>query len=249
MRKAVAIATLVLGAGSTTACGEERPPGELVVFAAASLTDALTHVGQEFTAAHPDVHVTFDFAGSSALRDQILGGAPADVVATANGATMQALVDAGAVADPADFVENQLEIAVPAGNPAHVTGLADFADDALLVGLCAAEVPCGQFGRQALGNAGVTPAIDTDEPDVRSLLTKIESGDLDAGIVYRTDVEAAGDQVEGVAIPAGQNVVATYPIATLTGTTNAAAADAFVAFVLSDAGQGIMASYGFDAAA
>jgi molybdate transport system substrate-binding protein len=144
-------------------------------------------------------------------------------------------------------VTNRLQIAVPAGNDAGVTGLDDFADADLLIGLCAEEVPCGEFAREALANAGVTPSIDTNEPDVRSLLTKVEVGDLDAGIVYVTDVIAAGDAVEGVDIPADVNVIATYPIAALTDAGNAEVADAFVEFVLSDEGQEVLGSYGFDA--
>ena len=136
---------------------------------------------------------------------------------------------------------------MPAGNEAGVTGLDDFANPDLLIGLCAEEVPCGEFGREALANAGVTPSIDTNEPDVRSLLTKVEAGDLDAGIVYVTDVLAAGDAVEGIDIPADENVIATYPIAALTDAANAEVADAFVEFVLSDEGQEILDSYGFDA--
>ncbi len=136
---------------------------------------------------------------------------------------------------------------MPAGNEAGVTGLDDFANDALLIGLCAEEVPCGEFGREALANAGVTPAIDTNEPDVRSLLTKVEAGELDAGIVYITDVLAAGDSVEGIDIPPEDNVIATYPIADLTEAANAEAAEAFVAFVLSEEGQQMLADFGFAA--
>ncbi|HWC68428.1 MAG TPA: molybdate ABC transporter substrate-binding protein, partial [Acidimicrobiales bacterium] len=121
-----------------------------------------------------------------------------------------------------------------------------FADADLLIGLCAEEVPCGEFGREALSNADVTPSIDSNEPDVRALLTKIEAGELDAGIVYVTDVIAAGDAVEGVDIPADDNVTATYPIAALSDAANANVADAFVEFVLSDEGQEILRSYGFD---
>jgi molybdate transport system substrate-binding protein len=159
---------------------------------------------------------------------------------------MDQVVDGGAASDPEGFVTNLLEIAVPAGNGPEVTGLDDFANPDLLIGLCAEEVPCGEFGREALANAGVTPSIDTNEPDVRSLLTKVEAGDLDAGIVYVTDVMAAGDSVDGVEIPADENVVATYPIAALTDATNPDAADAFVEFVLSGKGQEILQSYGFD---
>ncbi|MGQ0617382.1 MAG: molybdate ABC transporter substrate-binding protein [Acidimicrobiia bacterium] len=220
--------------------------GTITVFAAASLTDAFGEIGSAFEAANPDVTVEFNFAGSSALREQILSGAPVDVFASANQSNMDQVVDGGEASGAADFVANQLQIAVPAGNPAGVDGLADFADGDLLIGLCAEEVPCGQFGRQALATAGVTPAVDTNEPDVRSLLTKVEAGELDAGIVYRTDVLAAGDAVDGVDIPADQNVIATYPVAALTGAPNADGAVAFVAFVLSDEGQEILGSYGFD---
>jgi molybdate transport system substrate-binding protein len=236
-------------AGSTTTgapAEEQAVGGDITVFAAASLTDAFTELGTKFESEHRDASVEFNFGASSALREQILAGAPADVFASANTSNMDQVVDGGAASDPQDFVANLLEIAVPAGNRAGVTGLDDFANADLLIGLCAAEVPCGEFGREALANAGVTPSIDTNEPDVRSLLTKIEAGDLDAGIVYVTDVMAAGDAVEGVEIPADDNVVATYRIAALTDAPNPDA-DAFVEFVLSDDGQEILQSYGFDA--
>jgi molybdate transport system substrate-binding protein len=225
---------------------ESTPEGDITVFAAASLTDAFTELGTAFEAEYPDASVEFNFGASSALREQILAGAPADVFASANTSNMDEVVDGGAASDPEGFVTNRLEIAVPAGNEAGVTGLDDFANPDLLIGLCAEDVPCGEFGREALANAGVTPSIDTNEPDVRSLLTKVEAGDLDAGIVYVSDVMAAGDTVEGVEIPAEENVVATYRIATLTDAANPDAADAFVEFVLSDGGQEILQSYGFD---
>jgi len=126
-----------------------------------------------------------------------------------------------------------------------VDALDDFGNADLNIGLCAEEVPCGQFGREALANAGVTPAQDTDEPDVRSLLTKVEAGDLDAGLVYHTDVLAAGDEVEGVEVPDEFNVIASYPLAALSASGNAELASAFVEFVLSDEGQSILESYGF----
>ncbi len=236
-------------ASSSTDAAADEPAleGDITVFAAASLTDAFTELGTTFESENPDASVEFNFGASSALREQILAGAPGDVFASANTSNMDQVVDGGAAADPENFVSNQLQLAVPAGNQAGVTGLDDFANPDLLIGLCAEEVPCGEFGREALANAGVTPSIDTNEPDVRSLLTKVEAGDLDAGIVYVTDVMAAGDAVEGVEIPADENVVATYPIAALTDAANAEVADAFVEFVLSDEGQEILASYGFDA--
>jgi molybdate transport system substrate-binding protein len=237
-------------AGSTTTeapAEQSAAEGDITVFAAASLSDAFTELGTTFESENPNASVEFNFAASSALREQILAGAPADVFASANTSNMDQVVDGGAASDPQDLVTNLLEIAVPAGNEAGVTGLDDFANPDLLVGLCAEEVPCGEFGREALANAGVTPSIDTNEPDVRSLLTKVEAGDLDAGIVYVTDVMAAGDIVEGVDVPADDNVVATYPIAALTDAANPDTADAFVEFVLSDEGQDILQSYGFDA--
>ena len=235
------------GTVSPRAAGEPDLAGSITVFAAASLTDAFGEIADEFEAANPGVSVESNFGASSALREQILAGAPADVFASANLSNMDQVVEADAAAgDARTFATNRLEIVVPAGNPADVTGLAAFGDDDLLVGLCAAEVPCGDLGREALANAGVTPAVDTEEPDVRSLLTKVEAGELDAGLVYATDVLAAGDAVEGIEIPAADNVVAEYPIATLAEAGGAEVADAFVAYVLSDAGQDILTSYGFD---
>jgi molybdate transport system substrate-binding protein len=235
------------GAVSPGIAGEPDLAGSVTVFAAASLTDAFGEIADEFEAANPGVNVEPSFGASSALREQILAGAPADVFASANLSNMDRVVEADAAAgDPRTFATNRLEIVVPAGNPADVTGLAAFGDDDLLVGLCAAEAPCGELARKALVNAGVTPRLDTEEPDVRSLLTKVEAGELDAGLVYATDVLAAGDAVEGIAIPAADNVVAEYPIATLAEAGGAEVADAFVAYVLSGAGQDILASYGFD---
>lgn len=219
--------------------------GDITVFAAASLTDAFDEVGAAFEDANPDVSVELNYGPSSGLREQILAGAPADVFASADPSNMDRLVEDGAANDPHDIATNSLQIAVPAGNPADVTDLDDFADDDLFIGLCAEEVPCGELGREALANAGVTPSIDTDEPDVRALLTKVEAGELDAGIVYVTDVIAAGDAVEGIDIPADDNVTSTYPIASLTDAGNADAADAFVEFVLSDGGRAILSSHGF----
>ena len=230
------------------ACGDDGDPesAELVVFAAASLTDAFAELADAFEDADTGASVELNFAASSALREQIVEGAPADVFASANGSNMAAIVDADEADDSQVFALNQLEIAVPAGNPAGVAGLDDLARGELFIGLCAEEVPCGEFGREALANAGVEPSIDTNEPDVRALLTKVASGDLDAGLVYRTDVQSAGDTVEGIEVPEDDNVIAAYPIAVLTRSEAPDLADAFVAFVLSAEGQAILASHGFD---
>src|SRR5262245_61999054 len=233
-------------AATTASTEAEGPTGTITVFAAASLTDAFGEMASTFEDANPGTTVELNFGASSALREQILAGAPADVFASANTSNMDQLVSADAVeGEPELFAQNQLEIAVPAGNPGDVEGLDAFGNADLNIGLCAEEVPCGQFGREALANAGVTPAQDTDEPDVRSLLTKVEAGDLDAGLVYHTDVLSAGDEVEGVEVPDEFNVIAEYPLAALSASGNAELASAFVEFVLSDEGQSILESYGF----
>lgn len=253
----VSVLLLVLAAcggadATTTTSGGGSPAGglegEVLVSAAASLTDAFAEFESAFEAANPGVDVVLNLGPSSGLREQILEGAPADVFASANTSNMDQVAEAGEVAgEPQIFVQNLLQIAVPVGNEAGVAGLEDFANETLLIGLCAEGVPCGDFGRQALENAGVAPSIDTNEPDVRALLTKIEAGELDAGIVYVTDVMSADRAVEGIDIPEEHNVVANYPIAVLRNAPNPDAAAAFVAFVLSDEGQAILAEFGFAA--
>lgn len=221
--------------------------GQLLVSAAASLTDAFAAVDSAFEATHPRVHVALNLGGSSSLRTQILGGAPVDVFASANASNMERVVRAGQVSgEPHVFARNRLQIAVPAGNPAGVHGLHDFADAKLRIGLCAPQVPCGDFARKVLERAGVVPALDTDEPDVRALLTKIELGELDAGITYVTDVVSSHGSVQGIDIPDDVNVTAEYPIAVLAGAPNPVAAEAFVAFVLSGGGRAILEKYGFE---
>lgn len=216
------------------------------MFAAASLTDGFGQIASTFEIEYPEVDVQLNLASSSSLREQILEGAPADVFASANSSNMDQVVEAGGViGDPTVFAQNLLQIAVPAGNPAGIISLADFGDPNLLIGLCAEEAPCGSFGRQVLANAGVTASVDTNEPDVRALLTKIDAGELDAGIVYVTDVLAADGGVEGIVIPTEVNVVADYPIAVLSGGTNTDVGAAFIDFVTSAEGQAILAEFGF----
>jgi molybdate transport system substrate-binding protein len=242
--------TLVLGlvlAAACTGSGEgDGSESELLVSAAASLTGAFGEIEGAFEEANDGVDVVLNLGASSALREQILEGAPADVFASANTSNMDQVAEAGEVEGEAQiFVTNSLQIAVPEGNPAGVSGLDDFARDELLIGLCAEDVPCGEFGREALASAGVTPSIDTNEPDVRALLTKIEAGELDAGITYVTDVMSTEGTVEGVDIPEGNNVVAEYPIAALASAASPDTAAAYVEFVLSDEGQAILTAYGF----
>jgi molybdate transport system substrate-binding protein len=229
------------------ACGSSPASAQRVyVSAAASLTDVFAAMESAFEEATPGVDIVLNLAGSSTLRDQILEGAPVDVFASADRVNMVSLAKAGELAgEPEVFARNHLEIAVPTGNPAGVLGLADFADRDLLIGLCIAQAPCGALALRALDNAGVTAAIDTNEPNVRALLTKIEAGELDAGITYLTDIVAAEGAVDGISIPDEVNVETEYPIAVVAGAARPALARVFVDFVLSDEGQALLADHGF----
>ena len=250
MREAAALVAAAAALVGLLACGGGAGDGStrtVTVFAAASLTDAFGELADAFEEHSDGTSVELNLAGSSSLREQLLGGAPGDVFAPADAADMERLAEAGAVAEPRRFARNPLQIAVPAGNPGEVSQLSDLADDDLLVGLCVVEVPCGRLAREAFALAGATPSVDTEEPDVRALLTKIELGELDAGLVYRTDVLAAGDAVTGIALPPGQRVEAVYSIAPLTEARDRAVADDFVAFVLGPEGRRILARHGFEA--
>ena len=237
----------LVGAG----CGNDRPSsttagGDTTVFAAASLTDAFTELGEAFIAANPDARVTFNFAASSELVTQIDEGAPADVFASADWNNMTKLTDAGSTAgQPVVFTTNLAEIVVEPGNPRGITGVADLAHEDLLVISCAPEVPCGRYAQQILDNAGVSVTFRSLEENVRAVVSKVTLGEADAGIVYVTDVINAGDAAGGVEIPGELNVVAEYPIAVTQESPDPEAARAFVEFVLSAEGQAILESYGF----
>jgi molybdate transport system substrate-binding protein len=227
--------------GDTTTGG-----GDVTVFAAASLTDALTEVGEAYEAANDGSAVEFSFDASSALVTQITEGAPADVFASADVVNMDKLADAGLNgSDPVIFATNRLTIIVPAGNPAGVSGVEDLANPDLTVVLCAEEVPCGNYANQVLDTAGleVTPA--SLEENVRGVVTKVTAGEADAGIVYVTDVNAAGDAAEGIEIPDDINVLAEYPIATVAESEHRATGEAFIAFLTGADGQAILADHGF----
>jgi molybdate transport system substrate-binding protein len=216
----------------------------VLVFAAASLADAFTELEAAFESRHAGIDVQLNLAGSSSLRAQIVEGAPADVFAAAAPQHVDALPESGVdVTAPAVFARNRMVIAVPVGNPGGVSGLADLARGELLVGLCAAEVPCGGYAQAVLQAGGVDAAVDTAEANVRSLLGKLEAAELDAGIVYASDV-AASDLVEAVAIDEGINVVADYPIVML-GSEPSDDAAAFVEFVLGHEGTTILRAHGF----
>ncbi len=222
--------------------------GSVTVFAAASLTDVFTALGEDFMAANPDVEVTFNFAGSSTLAEQINQGAPADVFASASPTTMKTVVDAdGAAGEPVVFTSNTLQIAVPAGNPGGITGLADFTNADLTLAVCAVEVPCGAATATVFEVAGLTPSVDTFTQDVTAVLTFVEGDDVDAGLVYRTDVLSAGDAVEGIDFPESAEAVNNYPIVALAEAPNPDAAAAWVEFIEGDEGQQALADAGFQA--
>ncbi|PVU83466.1 molybdate ABC transporter substrate-binding protein [Cellulomonas sp. WB94] len=233
-------------AGSASASG--TPPtfaGKITVFAAASLTGSFTTLGKQFEAAHTDATITFSFGPSSGLATQITEGAPADVFASASAKNMDAVVAAQAAEAPSTFAENVMEIAVAPGNPARIATLADLAQADVKVALCQPDVPCGTVAAKVLAAAGLTVTPVTLEADVKATLTKIELGEVDAGLVYVTDVLAAGDRVMGIEIPADVNAATSYPIATLAASTSPELAKAFVDYVLSADGARVLAAAGF----
>ena len=220
--------------------------GTLTVFAASSLTGVFDTLGKQLTAANPALHVRFNFAGSSALATQLTQGAPADVFAAASQKTMAPVTDAKLTEGaPAVFTENELEIAVPKGNPGHVTGLADFAKPRLKLAICAPSVPCGAAAATVFAAAGVTAKPDSLEEDVKAALTKVSLGEVDAALVYTTDVRAAGGQVQGIPFPEAGQAVNTYPICVLSAAPDKAAARAFVDLVRSARGQAALKAAGF----
>jgi molybdate transport system substrate-binding protein len=220
--------------------------GSVVVFAASSLTGAFSALGSAFTEANPKINVTFNFAGSSELVTQISQGAPADVFVSADTSNLQKLTDAGEVSGEAvSIARNTLQIIVEKGNPKKVVSVSDLAKPDLLVVLCAETVPCGKGAATVLKNARVSVTPRSLEDKVKGVVTKVVSGEADAGIVYVTDVQAAGDTAEGVAIPADVNVINEYPIVVTKHARNSAAARAFIAFAAGPAGQAILAKYGF----
>lgn len=217
--------------------------GAITVLAAASLTEVFNRLGSEFEAAHAGTRVTFSFGSSATLATQIAQGAPADVFASASPATMATVREQ--VHDPVEFATNTLQIAVPRGNPGQVDGLADFADPDLRIAVCAQQVPCGAAAVQVFAAAGVTPRPDTYESDVKGALRKVVSDEVDAALVYRTDVLAAGSRVEGIDVPEAARAPNRYPIATVQESRRPATAAAFVTYVRSAQGEQALREAGF----
>ncbi|MBP2320106.1 molybdate transport system substrate-binding protein [Kibdelosporangium banguiense] len=250
---ALLVASIALaGCGST---GQQQPAatgpatsgqnvtGEITVFAAASLTETFTQLGKDFEAANPGAKVKFNFGGSSALAQQINQGAPADVFASASPTNMKQVTETGAVT----FVRNKLQIAVGKGNPLKIATLADVIKPEVKLALCAEQVPCGAAAKKAFEAAKLTPKPVTLEQDVKATLTKVKLGEVDAALVYRTDVAAAAKDVDGVDFPEAAQAINDYPIVTLPKAPNSAGGKAFMDFVLSDKGRQVLAKAGFDA--
>ena len=261
-RAAVLAVGLVLagcgaGSGGAGGDGDGRQPsagptsvgplsGALTVLAASSLSESFAELGRRFEADHPGLTVSLNLAASSSLSRQLVEGAPGDVLATADDVSMQRAVEAGAVGSPTAFARNRLEIVTRPGNPERIAGLADLSRPGLLVVRCAQEVPCGRLATEALAKAGVTVVAASSEENVKAALSRVSLGEADAGIVYVTDVLAAGDDVvAGVPIPDVHNVVATYPLAISTSAANPAAARAWVDFVLAPSGREVLSKFGF----
>lgn len=219
--------------------------GTITVFAAASLTKTFTALGHQFEAAHPGTTVKFSFGASSALAQQILAGAPADVFASASPKNMTQVATPGDAVDPKTFATNFAEIAVTPSVATRVRSIADLGRAGLKVALCQPQVPCGALAQKVLANAHVTVQPVTQGLDVKSTLAYVVSGEVDAAIVYVTDVKAAGAKVRGVEIPGPANASTAYVIAPIRSTRNPALAAAFEDFVLSPAGQGALGLAGF----
>lgn len=238
---------MLIAAVLVGACAGSDDDADLQVFAAASLAEAFEALVDEFEATRPGIDVSLNLAGSQTLATQILAGAPADVFAPADQFQMQRVLDEiEPVYGPWTFATNSLAIAVEKGNPEGVAGLEDLEREDLTVVLAAPEVPAGRYTTEVLERAGVTVSAASLEPDVRSVLAKVSLGEADVGIVYRSDLLAAREKVDGVEIPPEMNVVAEYPIIALDG-TNPEAAVEFVEFVRSDIGRLWLVTAGFEA--
>lgn len=233
--------------GAVAGCaGPGHGEDTLTVLAAASLTEPFTALAEEFENRHQGVDVVTGFDSSATLAAQVAAGAPADVVATADPRTMQTMVDAAVLAGPPTvFARNHLALVVPPDNPGGVAGLADLQDADFVV--CAPAVPCGALAATLLDDAGVTARPRSLEVDVKAVLTKVLLDEVDAGLVYASDVEAAGDRVREVPLPGPSRLSTDYPVAVTSDSERPALAEAFVRLVLSPEGQQILDDAGFAA--
>ncbi|OKK17493.1 ABC transporter substrate-binding protein [Streptomyces sp. CB00455] len=233
-------------AGASSPASAAPEAANLTVLAASSLTDAFKTAGAAYEKAHPGTRVTFSFAGSQELAAQVKQGAPADALVTADTRTMDGL--RSETGEATVIAKNRLVIATGKGNPFKIDELKDLADTKVKVVLAAPEVPVGRYGKEILDKQGVTVKPVSQEPNVRAVLGKVELGEADAGLVYKTDSAKSGDKVVAVDIPDDQNAVASYPAAALKQSKNAEAAAAFVAWLSSPEAQKILQDAGFQQA-
>ncbi|WP_017592153.1 molybdate ABC transporter substrate-binding protein [Nocardiopsis potens] len=225
--------------------GDGARGGSLTVFAAASLTEVFTGLGERFEEETGST-VEFSFAGSSDLARQIADGAPADVFASADAPTMDEVAEGGfADGDPEVFARNVLRIAVPPGNPAGVEDFADLAGDGVTVAVCAPEVPCGAAAEELMEATGVRIGAASQEEDVKAALTRVRLGEVDAALVYETDVRSADGDVEGIGIEGAEEAANDYPIVPLASSGDPGLAREWVDFVLSEEGAGALTDAGF----
>lgn len=218
---------------------------ELTIYAASSLSGAFEQIAENFEKRYPQTTVKLSYDGSAALATQLISGATAEVFASADRATMSTVIAAGLVEGSAKvFARNTVSIAVQRGNPQKIFSVNDLANPALRVALCAPGVPCGSLARELLNRMGVSLQPITEEQNVSAVVAKVRSGDVDAGIVYATDVQAHRADLEEVPLP-GVEVSNDYVIAALASSAENEWAQRFVEHVLSDAGQNVLMSDGF----
>jgi molybdate transport system substrate-binding protein len=256
---ALVILLALSGCGGSSSTGTSTQPIKLTVFAAASLKGAFTNIGSAYSKTHPNVTITFNFAGSDALAQQIIQGAPADLFASANAKQMDVVVHGGEVVGSGvkTFAHNRLVLIVPAANPAHIQTLQDIGKTGVKVDLAAQSVPVGQYALDFLTKASADPSFGATykanvlknvvsyETDVKAVLAKVALGEADAGIVYTTDAATEKDKVSTVAIPDTLNSIATYPIGVVKSSSQPTAAQTLLDYIVSAEGQATLAKYGF----
>jgi molybdate transport system substrate-binding protein len=235
----------------SSAAGEPNPATatELVVFAASSLTAAFQEIGATFEAEHEGVTVMFNTGPSDGLAAQIQSEGTADIFASASGAWMDAVEEDPGVTDRTDFVKNRLILVTPQDNAAGIRSLDDIAQPGVQLVLAAEGVPVGDYARELFNNAGIANAalanVVSNEEDAASVVVKVGAGEADAAVVYESDVSAAtGNELNAIEIPHDVNVIATYPIAVVSGSENPELAAAFVEAVIGAEGQASLQRYG-----
>ncbi|MGH3496685.1 MAG: molybdate ABC transporter substrate-binding protein [Nocardioidaceae bacterium] len=241
----VVLAGLCLAAGVLSSCGGSGKT-KLTVLAASSLTESFTELKKTYETAHPDVQVALSFDSSSTLAQQVIAGSPADVLATADPQTMQMVVAKHDVSGtPTTFATNTLVLVTPRDNPGTISSIADLSRPGVKFATCVPSAPCGDAADRLLAKDGITAKPATQQENVKSVLALVTSGEVDAGFVYVTDAMAAGSAVRTIQVPHAKSIVNDYPIAVLTSSREATAAQEWVSLVTSSAGQQVLTTFGF----